>query len=239
MDIHNTNEDIVFNSVQSIFDEILKGGNTEGFCLCDQCRMDTICFVLNRTDPHYIVSNRGITRMEQDSIKRQQNEADIVALVYKGLRLVNHNHRPKGPHEETIFGTVDFNKPAFDIPTIVGRLFNGVSFVPITDVEIELHCEGELVSMRNKNWQNPYTLISNTAGSFTFWPAPIHAEAPDINKVFKYSLKVVSPNYEQFNHFFDVPSVSNILTPFSYSMNRTYKLPDLYIFPPGEAEQNG
>jgi competence protein ComFB len=237
--IHNTNEDIVFTTVQTIFAGIQKSNNPEGFCLCEQCRMDTICFALNRTDPHYIVSNRGITRMEQDGIRHQQNEADIATLVYKGLRLVSHNLRPTAPHDGTVSATLDTNKPAFDIPTIVGRLFNGVSFEPITDVVIELHCKGELVPMRNRNWQNPYTILPSTPGAFTFWPAPVIAEASDINRVFEYSIKVNSPDHEPFVHFFSIPSVSKILTSFSYSLNRTYKLPDLYIFPPGEAEQNG
>ena len=238
MDIHNTNEDIVFNTVQTIFEGIQKGNNPEGFCLCEQCRMDTICYALNRIGPHYIVSNRGITRME-DGIKRQQNEADIASLVYKGIRLVSHNQRPTAPHDGTVTETVNLNKPAFDIPTIVGRLFDGVSFAPITGISIELRCKGELVPMRNSNWQNPYSVFSSTPGAFTFWPAPVIADAPDINRVFEYSLKIDSPDHEPFVHFFTIPCVSKLLTSYSYSLNRTYRLPDLYIFPPGEAEQNG
>ncbi|MDR2922899.1 MAG: late competence development ComFB family protein [Treponema sp.] len=239
MDIHNTNEDIVFNSVQTIFAEIQKGKNPEGFCLCEQCRMDTICYALNRIDPHYIVSNRGITRMDHDGVKRQQSEADIATLIYKGIRLVSHNQRPTAPHDGTVTEALDIDKPTFDIPTIVGRLFNGVSFAPITDITIELRCKGELVPMRNRNWQNPYTVFSSTPGAFTFWPAPVIADATDINRVFEYSIKVDSPDYEPYVHFFSIPCVSKLLTSYSYSLNRTYKLPDLYIFPPGEAEQNG
>jgi len=236
MDIHNTNEDIVFTIVQTIFNEIQKGNNPEGFCLCDHCRKDTMCFALNRIQPHYIASNRGITRLEQDSIKRQQNEADITTLVYKGLRLVNHNLRPTD-HEGTSIENAFFNKSVFDIPTIVGRIFNGETFTPVTDITIELKCDGELVPMRNINWQNPYKIFSSTPGAFTFWPAPVPIDSPDINKVFKYSIRVDSPDYEPFNHFFTIPAVSVILTP--YSINHTYKLPDLYLFPPGEAEKNG
>ena len=239
MDIHNTNEDLVFNTVQTIFAEIQKLNNPEGFCLCEQCRMDTICYALNRIEPHYIVSNRGITRLEHDGIKRQQNEADIASLVYKGLRLVSHNQRPNAPHDGTTSEGLDISKPAFDLPTIVGRIFDGISFAPITDISIELYCKGELVPMRNPNWQNPYKVFSSTPGAFTFWPAPVTAEAPDINHVFQYTIKIDSPDHEPFVHFFSIPCISKFLTPYSYSLNRTYKLPDLYIFPPGEAEQNG
>ena len=51
MDIHNTIEDIVVNKVQTIFDELQKD-NKENYCLCYQCRLDTICYALNRLEPH-------------------------------------------------------------------------------------------------------------------------------------------------------------------------------------------
>jgi len=233
MDIHNTNEDMVFDMVQAIFDEIQENGNPEKFCLCYQCRIDTVCFTLNRIEPNYIVSNRGFTRIDQTSIKHQQTEADITTLIYKGLRLVNHNLRPTAPHDGTQAGTVRTHHPVFDIPTISGRIFNGISFEPVVDVDVSLYCDGELVTMRNSNWQNPYTMIKITPGAFSFWPAPIIAAAPDIAKEFKFALKVNSPDYELLNHFFNISTISKFHNPQSYALNRTFKLPDLYLFPPG------
>jgi competence protein ComFB len=238
MDIHNAIEDIVFSSVQKIFGDIEKEGNPEGFCFCEQCRVDTICYTLNRLEPHYIVSNRGMTRIEQDGFRRQQIEADIATLVYKGLRLVNHNQRPTSSHETGASQNADPSKPFFDLPTIVGRIFDGVTFAPVSGVLVTLRRGGELVSMRNRNWQNPFTLVSNTPGSFSFWPALVPAEASDVHKVFEYSLMVEAPEYETSTHFFKIPVVSKIQTPYSYSLDRTCKLPDMYLFPPGEAEQN-
>jgi competence protein ComFB len=239
MDIHNTIEDIVVNKVQTIFEELQKD-NKEDYCLCSQCRLDTICYALNRLEPHYIVSNRGLTRMEQAGITRQQTEADIASLIYKGLRLVNHHMRPTAPHDgSTHPHSQKLNSPVFDIPTISGRLFNGVSFEPIVGVTLALHSKGELVPMRNPNWQNPYNMISSTPGAFSFWPAPITAEAPEIDEVFQFTIKVDSPDYEPLHHFFRISAISKFHTPHSYTLNRTFKLPDLYLFPPGEAEQNG
>jgi len=238
MDIHNTNEDLVYESVQNVFDEVQKSGNPEKFCMCYQCRTDTICFVLNRIEPNYIVSNRGFTRIEQSGSKRQQIEADITTLIYKGLRLVNHNMRPTAPHDGTPAATFKIHSPLYDIPTISGRIFNGISFEPISDVEISLYCDGELAMMRNNNWQNPFSMVPITPGVFSFWPAPITADVPESSKEFKFSLRIDSPNYEQLNHFFTISSVSRFHNPQSYALNRTYKLPDLYLFPPGEAEIN-
>jgi competence protein ComFB len=238
MDIHNTSEDIVFTSVDTIFKEIEKN-NTEKFCLCEQCRVDTICYALNRVDPHYIVSNRGFTRLEQTGMKRQQIEADVSAIVYKGLRMVNHNLRPTAPHNGLPVHQNKVNLPVFDIPTIAGRIFDGCSFEPIVGVDVFLYYEGDLIIMRNNNWQNPFTMVSSTPGAFSFWPAPISAENAGIEKEFKFSLKVHSPDYEILNHFFSITTTSKYHSPDSYALNRTFKLPDLYIFPPGEAEING
>ncbi|MDR0464787.1 MAG: late competence development ComFB family protein [Treponema sp.] len=238
MDIHNTNEDLVFGTVQTIFDVIQNNGNPENFCLCYQCRIDTICYTLNRIEPHYIVSNRGFTRLEPTSIKRQQIEADITTLIYKGLRLVNHNMRPTAPHDGTPATIQKINSPMFDIPTIAGRIFNGESFEPITGIEIFLYCNGELVDMRNSNWQNPFMLVPSTPGSYSFWPLPITANAPDLTEDFKFSVRINSPEYEPVNHFFNITATSKFHNPQSYALNRTYKLPDLYIFPPGNDEMN-
>ncbi|MDR0501723.1 MAG: late competence development ComFB family protein [Treponema sp.] len=240
MDIHNTSEDVVFGIVQNIFEEIQNTGNPDNLCLCYQCRMDTICYTLNRVEPHYIVSNRGFSRLEHHTgVKRQQTEADITSLSYRGIRLVNHNMRPTAPHDGTNTHQQKFNQPLFDIPTISGRIFNGESFEPITGIDVSLYLGGDLVEMRNNNWQNPYTMVPSTPGVFSFWPAPIHAELPDISQVFNFSLKIYSQNYEPLNHFFNISTISKFHTPNSYTLNRTFKLPDLYLFPPGDGEMNG
>jgi competence protein ComFB len=241
MEIHNVSEDVVFNSVQKIFEIIRKEGNPEGFCLCEQCKIDTICYSLNRIMPRYIVSNRGITRIEQDWTGKQQAEADIATLIYKGLRVVNHNQRPTAIHDETVSEENKvLTEPAFYIPTIIGRLFDGETFAPLAGVTVELRSNGELVPMRNRNWQNPFTLVTNTPGAFTFWPAPVPAHALDVHGIFEYSIKVESQQYETLTHFFKIPAISSLL--FSHSSaytDRTFKLPDLYLFHPGEAEMNG
>ena len=196
-----------------------------------------MCYTLNRIEPNYIVSNRGFTRIDLTSIKSQQMEADISSLIYKGLRLVSHNMRPTAPHDGSSGAPSKIYNPVYDIPTISGRIFNGVSFEPITDIDVSLYCEGELTKMRNTNWQNPFTMIPSTPGAFSFWPAPIVADTPEITKEFKFAIKVKSGDYEPLNHFFSISSVSKFHAPHSYTLNRTYKLPDLYLFPPGQDDE--
>jgi competence protein ComFB len=237
MEIHNTTEDLVFAKIEAIFDSIAREGNPEKFCLCYQCRMNTACYVLNRTEPRYIVSNRGVARIEQENLQRQQKDADIAALVYEGLKRINHNQRPNALHQGSA-APAAVNTPVFNIPTIVGRLFNGTNFAPLSDVKVELHRNGELVAMKDNNWQNPYILVANTEGTFTFWPNPVPAEAADLRKIFEYSIKTEAPGLEPLNHFFKIPVISEIQSAAVYSMGRTFKLPDLYMFPPGEEDED-
>jgi len=239
MDIHNTTEDIVIKKVQDIFAAVKKEGNPEKLCLCDQCKLDTICYTLNRVEPRYFVSNRGIARIERGhSSEQHQANADIATLVYKGLQQVNHNQRPTANHHDSIPEDV-IQKLSFDIPTIVGRLVDGETFAPVSGATVELHYNGELVPMRNTNWQNPYTVIANNPGTFTFWPAPVPAAMVDMHQIFDYSITIKSQKYDILTHFFKIPSVSNFQSEPSYFMNRTFNLPDIYLFIPGEAEQNG
>jgi len=240
MEFHNTVEDTVIARVNEIFDTLDTKGNPGKFCTCKQCRMDIICYALNRMPPHYIVSNRGASRVQWESIERQQQAADITAMVHEGLKQVHHNQRPHGESSgEADLANQFLNRPVFNIPTIMGRLFNGTNFSPLVNLDVELFRKGELVPMKDRNWQNPCRVVPNTEGTFSFWPAVVEASTVSENKVFEFSIRVNSVEFETLIHFFDIPVTSEIQAAGSFTLNRTFKLPDLYMFPPGEAEQNG
>ena len=237
MDLHNTIEDIVIPKVEEIFDSLEKNENPEKLCTCTQCRIDTACYVLNRTTPYYLVSNRGAARTNQVDTEHQQKLVDITTLIYEGLKRINHNQRPHSTHGSSKEGGLS-DRPVYNIPSITGRLFNGSNFAPLADVDIELLFNGELVAMKDGNWQNPFHLVSHTAGTFSFWSAPVPAEKTGERDSFEYTIRVVSEQFETLNHVFRIPVISEVQTSKSFSLGRTFKLPDLYMFPPGEAEKN-
>jgi competence protein ComFB len=236
-EIHNTVEDIVFAQVTEVCNTIEKNKKGE-ICTCHQCRIDTACYVLNRISPHYISSNRGVTRMGQVTIARQQKEVEIVSLVYEGIRQVNHNRRPYIKHGGTNTSPESVSTtPIFNIPTIIGRIFNGLNFEPLPEAKVELFRNGELVDMKDVSWQNPFIVVPNTEGTFTFWPTSIPVEAANIHRVFAYSVKVEAPNLDPLTHFFTIPVTSEAQSAEAYSLNRSFTLPDLYLFPPGGGEE--
>lgn len=238
MELHNAAEDIVLSQINEIFNTLERNKDVEKLCTCDQCRMDTACYVLNRTTPHYIVSNRGVARAEQETIEKQQKEADITTLIYEGISRVNHNQRPNFTHSAHGATGAGSHLPVYNIPTIVGRLFDGANFAPISGVKVELYRNGDLVIMKDGNWQNPYHLVHNTEGTFTFWPNPVPAESANSHKVFEFTVRVESPDFETLNHFFKIPVISDIDAAGTFSLARTVKLPDLYLFPPGGDEDD-
>jgi competence protein ComFB len=59
------------------------------------------------------------------------------------------------------------------------------------------------------------------------------------NRVIEFSLKIESEKYETLMHYFKISSVSSIPAPHTFAAEKTFKVPDLYLFPPGEGELNG
>jgi len=235
MELHNASEDIVFKTVEEVFNSITESGNKEKFCLCEQCRLDTVCYILNRLPPRYIVSSRGISHLEKDWAWRQ-TKVDVATLTYKGLRIVSHNQRLTATHDvQPTHEKKSQTGQVFDIPTITGRLFDGNTFSPIADISVELWSSGKIVAMRNKNWQNPFMVALRTPGAYTFWPASIPAEEADVNRLFDYYIKIEDPKYETMTHHFRVPAISDDKDS-AQSSGKTFKLPDLYLFPPGDSD---
>ena len=240
MELHNTIKGTIITEVNEVFESLKHKENRGNFCTCDHCRMDVICYVLNRTPPRYIVSNRGASRVLDEGLGWQQQTADISSLIYEALKKVNQNQRPGFEHSSANGAiTLEPEVPRFNIPTIMGRIFNGNNFAPLSDVDVELLWEGELVVMKDKNWQNPFHIVSKVEGNFSFWPAPVTASKVNNHKIFEYTLRVTAPEFETFNHLFKIPVSSETQATGSFNLDRTFKLPDLYMFPPGEAEMNG
>ncbi|MDR1956879.1 MAG: late competence development ComFB family protein [Treponema sp.] len=234
MGFYNINEDKVITEVNAIFDCMEQAGNPQNICTCSQCRTDTMCYVLNRMEPQYVVSNRGVARAERETIKYQQKGADMVSLIYEGIKQVQHHLRPN--HKEVGDRSWEVHKPVFRVPLIIGRIFNGLNFAPLEVAQIELRSEQTLVSMINGNWQNPYQLVSYVAGIFTFLPYPIPATSEGIRKNFEFTLYITAPSLEERYHIFEVPILSETASSVSFSMERIFRLPDLYMFPPGAEE---
>ena len=117
--IQNIMEPYVAKRVNDMYDELFAEKNSFLSCDCENCRLDTICYVLNRIPAKYVVSGRGVTHaiLSSDS----QMKADTDALIIDGIRIVNTAKRPY--HTVRTSANDNLNCPAFIFPVFVGNVF--------------------------------------------------------------------------------------------------------------------
>ena len=86
MNVHNIMEEKVFNHVNDLYNQMKEQNVSWLSCDCEQCRLDTASYVLNRIPPRYVVSGRGVSH--NASLDDTQLRADINALVMEGKQTI-------------------------------------------------------------------------------------------------------------------------------------------------------
>ena len=235
MDIHNLMEDLVKSVIQEMFDEAARSKTS--WCTCEQCRIDVACYVLNRIKPEYVVSSRGLAYSEIDYLDKLQRMADVVSLVKEGWSKINASPRThnvqSGQHSMLPEG------PVFNFPPIMGRVFHGEPFEPMSEINVALMTEdNSLIPMMDENWQNPVKLYKNTAGTFIFWPRPIKAPMPGQEQLFSFSIVIKAEGFSELSHFIGLKLISGQTANQQFSMQNVHKLQDLYMLPEGSDEED-
>lgn len=233
MQVHNLMEDVVAKTVEGVFKDNSKVELSLSECL--HCKMDVICYVLNRIKPEYIISGRGLIHFEDDYHDKLQIEADIIALATEGIKKITEIKRPYYLADKN---PVTKKYPfMFNFPAILGRVLNGKSFEPVDNALVSLYLEGEPMRMVDSTWENPYLIVKSTRGSFSFLPFPYPAAETGQKKSFSLELRISKEGYEPLNHFFNLELTSEKEQRVSYNMEWTYKTETLYLFPEGEKDQ--
>lgn len=224
--IHNIMEDMVFIEVNKLYDELTAKPESWFQCGCQQCRLDTVCYVLNRIKPYYIKSSRGFAHfMQPPQLEKEQLSVDITALAIEGARQVAKNKRPHSCAEEEI------NKPVFNFPAITGRILDGKTFLPVSNIEVFLKMGSHVVEQMTPLWENPYIISEKTAGTYSFLPKYVIATEANLNQVFPFSIVVDAEGYKPLNYYFKIGVQSSDSVQSEVSMQNYFKLPDLFLFP--------
>ncbi|MCL2558551.1 MAG: competence protein ComFB, partial [Treponema sp.] len=74
-------------------------------------------------------------------------------------------------------------------------------------------------------------------GTVTYWPALVPAEEAGAIRFFDFSMKAESPLHEPIVHHFRVPA-TGVDASSAQTSGKAFRLPDLYLFPPGESDMN-
>lgn len=221
-------EEAVLRIVDEICDDQEQTGDSR-YCTSNECRMDAACYVLNRVPQRYVSSARGQAHTELELASDQQLFVDLVTLAHEGLRRVSSVRRAFYGGEDASVRAV--SGPHFYLPTIKGRLFNGVTFDLVTNVDVFLLRENEPAVMMDTRWQNPYTIVENTAGTYLFWPAPVPASQADTRSTFEFEVRVDARGFEPLRHFFTIERTSIDQIPDAMDISGEHRLPDLYLVP--------
>ncbi len=238
MQVYNIMEELVLETVNEVFEE--KG--EQGFPLaeCEQCRLDVACYALNRLQPEYLISGRGVVHVENELRQNFQKRADIAALVNEGIRIITKTQRPyyedsaaAAPEEK-----IESRKGSFfNFPAILGTILNGKTFEPAENMDVFLYQDGSLVSMIDRSWPNPYFVVRSTRGSFSFWPKPVKASRKGEHRTFSFEIHAEQEGCQPIRHFLELhlAAVDEYCT--TFSMERSEKIGNLYIFPKASEEE--
>lgn len=226
MNVHNILEEEVIKRVNSLYEQV-KNMNVHWLtCDCEQCRLDTASYVLNRLQPKYIVSGRGMTHNASDY--DSQKNADIDALIIEAMRIVSSIKRPY--HDQTEKEVTDeMSGPVFNFPTFLGSVYDGMTFEPLADATVTLQLENKIAQMIDHTWANPCVTTKSTKATYTFWVKFL--QAPTDNAVYHFQLDITAPGYDPVTYSFAVPVLKE--DEVRKSLNSTYslKIQDLFLFP--------
>ncbi|MCR5764264.1 MAG: late competence development ComFB family protein [Treponema sp.] len=228
--IHNIMEEQVISHVNELYDQVKAKGAVWLTCDCENCRLDTINYVLNRIPPRYVVSGRGVTHNNAVVLADSQLSIDIDKFALEGMKLVSASKRPY--HKSTMDQNIqDASKyPVFNFPTFTGNVYDGSTFEALTDVELVLKLGNENATMIDSGWSNPFKTFPGSNGSFTFWVAPIRAEKEKESKDFVFTIEAKLDGYDPVTYSFDVPIVSEIKDRIQLNSIYSLKTQDIFMF---------
>ncbi len=231
MHIHNVMEDIVYEKVNKMFDETKESNEPWLSCSCMQCRLDTMCYVLNRLTPKYIKSGKGFAHfLNSDLNKKSQINADISALVVEGMRKVLEIQRPHGESSSD-----DGAKKAFyNFPAISGKILNGSNFNTMTGVTLTLKLDNLVIPQMNILWDNPYTTSDKTPGTFIFCPKALPTEKLGEKRKFRFLLIGEKEGFETVNMSFEFELESEANERLALDATNTFETKNMFLFSKSE-----
>lgn len=226
MEIYNLMEDYVKHAIKVLLED------KEDICKCEQCRMDMICYCLNKTKPRYVISSRGFVHTRNEKRENMQMNIDILALGQEAIDVISHMPR----HEQKIKienkeNKKEIGKSSFFFPVFVGRVVDE-DFQSLSDVKVTLTFAdtGEPAEMIGDYWKNPTTLVPAMDGTFSFHVQPLLADELGIKKNFKFCLEIEKEGYEKACKYFEIALFSSISSREIDIAANFYQIEDAILF---------
>lgn len=229
MNIHNSMEDAVTQEVDILYEHLKSENITWLNCDCETCRLETACYVLNRIQPKYSVSERGILHNALD-MEDGQLKTDITSLALEGIRLISSSPRKYHSSKKENIQVTDENKMFYNFPIIMGTIYNGGNFEPLENVQVKLKINNEDAVMFDSTWANPAHTFKSTNGSYNFWPAAIECDKNSETKVFNLSYEISAEGYHSTVYAMELPLIPEKNKKTTMESTFSIKVKDIFLF---------
>ncbi len=229
MNVHNLMEEVVVYRINKLYEQVKEVNASWLTCDCENCRLDTISYVLNRIQPKYVVSGRGVLHA-RDVMEDPQVKADIDALGIDGIRIVSTTKRPFHTSPRKSCTVQLSSSPVFNFPTIQGSILEGNTFEPLIGAVVKLTADGKDVTMADMTWANPVNTFASTKGTYSFWPKAIDAGKEGETKKFTFTIHVTCPGYDEVTYTFDTTLTSESFVKGELDTTVSLKIMDLVLF---------
>ncbi len=234
MKVTNLMEDYIRAHVDDMYERLKAEKISWLTCDCENCRMDTLCYVLNRVPPKYTVSGRGVNHAQTELENVKQVMADVDTFVMDGIRLISGSKRPN--HNSSYTSEAEFSagkNPYFFFPIISGAVYDGTTFESLSNAEVTIFYKNKPAKMLDSTWTNPAKTFKATEGGYNFCVDPEKAKREGVSKEFSFELKISCEGYEKINYVFTLPVTSKILKGAGVRPDYSLKIQDLFLFPEG------
>lgn len=232
MNVTNLMEDFAKAQIDDMYERLKKENTSLQVCDCENCRIDTLCYVLNRVPPKYTVSGRGVNHAQRELETLKQISADVDTVIMEGIRLINSSKRPN--HNAAAYTKkaekIKAKTPYFVFPIISGYVYDGTTFEPLEGAKITLLLNKKIAVMDDSTWQNPSKTFKAIEGSYSFCVKPEKTLRAGKTKDFNFELKIEAEGYDTVDYSFAIP-ISSKIPDGASAANFSLKVQDLFLFP--------
>ena len=155
-------------------------------------RMDIIAYTLNRVQPQYVTSARGVLH----SYNRDDDEEniEILNIIEKSCEVIRR--RKENRPMESI-PVIEENGYYLTYPSIMGNICSANSFEKVENALVYMYYKDKLIEGYGANFPNPAVVSNNVPGKFMFCFMP---KKIDSNESMDIDLDIVieAENYKQY-----------------------------------------
>ena len=153
-------------------------------------RMDIIAYTLNRVQPQYVTSARGVLHSYDDDTEKNN---EILEIISKASEIIRRRK------ETTALESVPLIENAgyyITYPSIMGNICSSSKFEKIEEALVYAYHNGELLKGYGANFPNPAIVSKNVPGKFMFCFMPTKTESKDSIEI-KLDISIEAKDYKK------------------------------------------